>query len=110
MNIDFETIEEKRYDCFKGGQGTAVLKIFESPDLIVLKGYLEKNSSIGLHRHDDSNETIYVFGGNGKVIDGNTEYPVFGGSCSFCPKGSSHSLVNTGDSPLYFMGVVPKLG
>lgn len=109
MKIDFENVVEERLECFKGGTGVAVLKIFKTDDLTVLKGYLEPHSSIGYHRHDDSNETIYVFGGNGKVIDGDTEYPVTGGSCSFCPKGGSHSLVNTSDVPLFFMGVVPKV-
>lgn len=108
MQIDLSQIEEKRYVHFKEGTGAAVLRIFENDQLIVLKGYLEIGSSVGYHSHPDSNETIYVFGGNGKVIDGNKEYPVAGGSCSYCPKGGSHSLVNTGDTPLYFMGVVTK--
>ena len=108
MNVDLSKVEEKRYEHFKEGDGAAVLRIFESNDLIVLKGYLEKKSCVGRHSHPDSNETIYVFGGEGKVLDGDSEYPVSAGSVSFCPKGGSHSLVNTGDSPLYFMGIVSK--
>lgn len=109
MNVDFSNIEEQHLKCFKGGTGTTVVKIFENKDLKILKGYLEKDSSIGMHSHEDSNETIYVFGGTGKVVEKDGEYPVTGGSCSFCPKGGSHSLVNTGDSPLYFMGIVPNV-
>ena len=38
-----------------------------------------------------------------------TEEELKAGSCSYCPEGHTHSLVNTGEAPLQFLGVIPKL-
>lgn len=109
MKIDFNSIEEKRNPGFKGGEGTAVLKIYTDSTIKVIKGYLEKDSSIGMHTHDDSSETVYILSGSGKMIYDGEEEVLTAGDVSYCPKGHTHSLVNTGEEPLWFLGVVPTL-
>ena len=110
MKIDFDAIKEERLEHFKGGEGTLVAKRYLGDDITILNGYLEKGASIGMHTHEGSSETVYIFGGVGKMIYEGTEEPLKAGSVSYCPEGRTHSLVNTGDEPLYFMGVIPKLG
>lgn len=107
MKIDFDAIEEKRMPGFKGGEGTTVARMYVDDTVRILNGYLEPGSSIGMHTHDDSSETVYILGGVGKMIYEGTEEPLEKGSVSYCPKGHTHSLVNTGNEPLYFLGVVP---
>ena len=109
MNINFETIEEQRIPGFKGGEGVAVVKMYVDDSIRIIKGYLEKGSSIGMHTHEGSSETVYILGGRGKMIYDDKEELLAEGCCSYCPEGHSHSLVNTGDRPLWFLGVVPNL-
>ena len=110
MKIDFDSIEEKRIPEFKGGTGAARLRIYEDETIKVINGFLEKDSSIGMHTHEGDSETVYILAGSGKMIYDGSEEPLGPGSCSYCPEGHTHSLVNTGSLPLHFLGVLPKLG
>lgn len=109
MVVDFKNTEEKSFPGFKGGNGTMVAKMYSDDSVKILNGYLCKGSSIGMHTHEDSSETVYILSGEGKMIYDGVEEPLSAGSCSYCPKGHSHSLVNTGEEPLCFIGVVPNL-
>lgn len=109
MNINFESIEETRLPNFKVGEGTTVARMYVDDSIRILNGYLEKDSSIGMHTHEGSSETIYILKGVGKVIYDGVEEQMSAGSCHYCPEGHTHSLINTGDEPLYFIGVVPNL-
>lgn len=109
MKIDFEMIEEKRVPEFKGGTGAARLRIYEDETVKVIRGCLEKDSSIGMHTHEGDSETVYILEGTGKMICDGAEEPLSAGSCSYCAEGHTHSLVNTGEAPLHFLGVLPKL-
>lgn len=109
MYIDFENTEAKRVPEFKRGTGAAVLRTYEDETIKVIRGYLEKDSSIGMHTHEGNSETVYILEGSGKMIYDGTEEILKAGSCSYCPEGHTHSLVNTGETPLQFLGVIPKL-
>ena len=109
MKIDFDAIEEKRVPGFKGGTGTAVLRVYDDDTIKLIRGYLEKDSSIGMHTHEGTSETVYILEGTGKMIYDGTEEELKAGSSSYCPEGHTHSLVNTGETPLQFLGVIPKL-
>ena len=109
MKIDFDMVGEKRVPEFKGGTGTAHLRIYEDGTIKVIRGWLEPGSSIGMHTHEGTSETVYILGGTGKMICDGAEEPLSAGSCSYCPEGHTHSLVNTGSAPLEFLGVIPNL-
>ena len=109
MKIDFDKIPEENISGFKGGTGSAVLRTYVDDSVKIIKGYLKKDSSIGLHTHEGTSETVYIFSGVGKMICDGMEETLTAGSCSYCPEGHTHSLVNTGDEPLCFLGIVPKL-
>ena len=109
MKIDFSKIEEKRVPEFKGGTGAALLRTYEDETIKVINGFLEKDSSIGMHTHEGTSETVYILEGNGKMICDGAEELLQAGSCSYCPEGHTHSLINTGEAPLHFLGVVPKI-
>lgn len=109
MKINYDEIEEKCMPEFKGGIGTMVAKMYVDPSIKIINGYLEPGSSIGMHAHDDSSETVYIISGTGKMIYEGAEEEMIPGAVSYCPKGHSHSLVNTGSEPLRFIGVVPTL-
>ena len=109
MNIDFSKIEENDYPNFKGGEGKLVARMYVDETIRYVNGYLPKGSTIGVHTHETNSETIYVFSGTGKVIYDGVEIPVAAGSCHYCPKGHTHTLINTGDEELRFLGIIPEL-
>ena len=107
MLIDFNAMEEQVIPRFQGGEGEFLAKMRVDELGKILRGRLEPGSSIGLHTHDTSSEIIYILAGKGKVLyDGEYE-PLSAGSCHYCPKGHSHSLINDSDALLEFFAVVP---
>ena len=107
MLIEFDKMEEQVIPHFLGGEGSLRAKMRVDELGKILHGVLEPGSTIGLHTHDTSSETIYILAGTGKVLyDGGYE-PLSAGSCHYCPKGHTHSLINDSDANLEFFAVVP---
>lgn len=108
MKIDFSGLTEKKIPEFNGGKGAILLKTLEKSDVKFLSAKLGPGSSVGMHKHTDSSEIILILSGKGKAIcDGETEI-LNEGSCHFCPRGSSHTLLNVGDTDLVFVAAVPR--
>ena len=74
----------------------------------ILRLTLQPGSSIGLHIHEVSCEIMYFLSGTGVCLDDGAEVPVGPGLCHYCPRGHSHSVVNTGTEPLVILGIVPN--
>ncbi|MDO4460074.1 MAG: cupin domain-containing protein [Clostridia bacterium] len=110
MTIDFLSKEYKAILNFNGGEGTFFAKIVDDGVNKIICGMLEPGSSIGMHCHETSAEIIFVVSGNGTVKTPNGDETVSAGQCSYCKKGDSHSLCNTGDEDLHFYAVVPQFG
>ena len=107
MLIDFSAMEEQVIPGFLGGEGTFHTRMRVDELGKIMRAALEPGSSIGLHTHDTSSEIIYILSGKGKVLcDGEYE-PLEAGSCHYCPKGHSHSLINDSGAMLEFFAVVP---
>jgi len=107
MLIDFNAMEETVIPQFLGGEGNFHTRMRVDELGKIMRGALEPGSSIGLHTHDASSEIIYILAGKGRVLyDGEYE-PLSAGSCHYCPKGHSHSLINDSDALLEFFAVVP---
>ena len=107
MLIEFDKMEEQTIPHFQGGEGAFLTKMRVDELGKILRGRLEPGSTIGMHTHDASSEIIYILAGEGKVLyDGEYE-PLSAGSCHYCPRGHSHSLINDSDGMLEFFAVVP---
>lgn len=59
----------------------------------------EPGSRIPLHRHEGSEEAMFVIEGTGKLICGDEEYDLYPGTAIYSPLGVNHEIVNTGDTP-----------
>lgn len=110
MLIDFKNMEEKSIPNFKGGEKQYDVKMFDHEANKIMHGRLVPGASIGYHTHTDNCEIIYILSGEGTVIGdkekGEEDMPAVVGQAYYCPKGFSHSLVNTGDEDLIFFAVV----
>lgn len=108
MIIDFSKLDRNLIDNFKGGEKRFDVRWHVDDNNRIMLGRLEPGASIGMHTHDTSCEMIYILSGRGTaLIDGGSE-SVEAGQCHYCPKGSTHSLVNSGSEELTFFAVVPQ--
>ena len=106
--LNFKDMEAKVIPHFKDGEGHIVAKLFADELNRILLGRLEPGCSIGMHTHDTSSEIIYILEGEGTtILDGVTE-TLLPGDCSYCKKGSTHTLINRGSQDLVFFAVVPE--
>ena len=108
MTLDLRSIEPTVVPHFKGGAGEALVRTVFSDEMgRVVSLTLPVGASIGLHTHTGNCEVIYVLSGSGRCIDDDAEYPITAGMCHYCPEGHTHSIVNTGNTELKLLGVLP---
>lgn len=70
---------------------------------------LEPGASIGVHQHVEDEELYVIISGEGEYIDNaGKHHPMKPGDISFCLKGESHGLVNTGSDLLVFGAVIAE--
>ncbi len=108
MQIKFNEMEEKELTAFYGGDGALCAKLYTDGQNKILRGRLAKGSSVGTHTHETSAEIIFILSGTGKSICDGKEERLSVGDCHYCPKGSTHCLINMGEEDLLFYAVVPQ--
>ena len=114
MKIDFNSINESIFPNFKGGEKEFAANRFYDGTNRIFKGCLEPGATIGVHTHEDSCEVIFITGGSGSVFERTSECediirPVKEGDCLYCPKGHTHSLMNSSEEgDLTFLAVVAQ--
>ena len=108
MIIKFNEMQENEMKAFFGGEGALLAKIFVDDKNKILHGKLVPGASIGTHKHEPSSEIIFILSGKGKSICDGVEENLTAGDCHYCPKGSTHCLINVGEEDLCFYAVVPQ--
>lgn len=106
MLIKFDDIQEITMPGMNNGTGMMSAKMFIDNADKIISCSIHKGGSIGMHRHDTSDDLNFVISGTGKAICDSTEEILSAGSCHICKKGSEHSIVNTGDGDLVLFTVV----
>lgn len=106
MLIDFNAINEMTIPCMNKGTGEMTAKMYMDNDGKVIPCKIHKGGSIGVHKHETSDDINYVLSGTGKAVcDGEEEF-LTAGCCHICKKGCEHSIINTGDDDLFLLTVV----
>lgn len=107
MILKLDQMEETRFEHFKGGEGALYARMYSDDMNRIMRGRLPKGSTIGMHTHEGSSETVFVLRGAAKfTIDGKTEL-VPAGQAHHCPPGHTHMLENGGEEDVEFYAVVP---
>ena len=96
MLVNFNKIQEHTYSGMNKGTGTISAKMCT----------IHAGGSIGIHKHETSDDINYVLSGNGKAICDGQEEILLPGVCHICRKNSEHSIINTGDNNLNLITVV----
>ena len=107
MKLDFNDIPEQVIPRFKGGEKEIAARMFWDGSTRIMRARLDPGATIGLHRHENNREIIYVLSGRGTATTDGVPEPLGPGDCHFCPEDHEHQLVNDGTEPLVFLAVVP---
>lgn len=108
MLIDFNEMKEITLPGMNGGTGMMSAKMHMDESGKVILTRIHEGGSIGLHSHETSDDINYVMSGSGKAVCDGAEETLFAGTCHICRKGSSHSIINTGDDDLVLLTVVSE--
>lgn len=84
-NIEQETVENKDF--------RRVLFTTQNVQLVLMS--IEPGDEIGSEVHEATDQFIRVEKGSGKVIFGDTAFPIKDGSAFIIPQGTRHNIVNT---------------
>ena len=109
MKIDFTTLKEITIQQMNGCSGECRARMFMDDKGKIIYSVLPKGSSIGSHVQKSSNDVNYVISGQGKAICDGIEETLKPGDCHYCPKGSTHSIINTGEEDLVLFSVVTEV-
>lgn len=106
MLIDFTTTKEITVPGMNNGTGMMTAKMYMDEQGKIIPCSIHSGGSIGVHKHETSDDINYVLSGNGKAIcDGEKEI-LSPGTCHICKMGSEHSIENTGDEDLVLLTIV----
>lgn len=109
MIIDFPNMPVEVLPSFKGGEKELSLQSFDDGKNKIMHGILMPGASIGLHKHEQDSEILFVLSGKGLLIDDGKELKIVHGQCAYCPVGHEHSLINSSeDTDLEYYAVVVR--
>ena len=106
MLINFNEMQARTVPGMNGGTGEMTAKMYMSENGKIIPCTIHKGGSIGLHTQNTSDDINYVISGTGKAICNGVEEELVAGVCHVCPKGSEHSIINTGDDDLVLITIV----
>ena len=108
MHIDFNELREIIIPHLDGGEGAVSAKMYMNESGKIILSRIPVGASIGSHVQRTSNDINYVLSGTGVAVCDGEEEPLSPGICHYCPRGASHSIVNTGTEELVLFSVVAE--
>lgn len=100
MIYDFNQALNYSLPNLNGGDGTVYAKVIPCSTGSVMYAVIPPGCSIGLHAHQKDMDFNFILSGTGIAVCDGVEEPLSKGVCHFCPRGSSHSIRNTGDEDM----------
>lgn len=89
-----------------GGTGMMTCRMYNDEKYRIIETVLHPGGAIGNHLQDSGDDMNYVISGIGKAICDGAEEELKPGVMHICPKGSEHSIVNTGEEDLVMLTLV----
>ena len=108
MIINFNEINEVSVPHMNEGDGEVIAKMEVNEVGRFVECIIPPGSSIGPHIQESNHDINYIVSGEGIAFCDGVEEELKPGVCHVCPKGSSHSMANTGEVDLVFFTIVPK--
>ena len=108
MKIDFNELKEATMPGMNDGTGTMTVRMYNDENYRIIPTIINSGGSIGVHTQDSGDDLNYILSGTGKAICDGVEEELKPGVMHICPKGSEHSIINTGDDDLVMLTIVVK--
>ena len=99
MRIDFNEIDSVTFPGMNNGTGMMSARMYNDDSYRIIPTAIHPGGSIGNHN---------IISGTGKAFCDGTEEALSPGVMHICPKGSEHSIVNTGEEDLVMLTIVVK--
>lgn len=88
------------------GSGTMTVKMHNDEKYRIIHTIIHSGGSIGTHVQNSGDDMNYILSGTGKAICNGLEEELKPGVMHICPKGSEHSIINTGNDDLIMLTIV----
>ena len=108
MQIDFNKIDSMTFPGMNNGTGTMSARMYNDDFYRIILTAIHPGGSIGIHKQESGDDLNYIISGTGKAICDGIEEELKPGVMHICPKGSEHSIVNTGEEDLVMLTIVVK--
>ena len=108
MRIDFNDITQITIPGMNGGTGTMTALMYNDDSYRIIPTTIHPGGSIGSHKQESGDDLNYILSGSGKAVCNGVEEELKPGVMHICPKGSEHSIINTGEEDLVMLTVVVK--
>lgn len=106
MIIDFNEFKEMTMPGMNNGTGEMTCRMFNDEKYRIIPTVIHPGGSIGLHVQNSGDDLNYIISGEGKAICDGIEESLKHGVMHICPKGSEHTIINTGDEVLVMLTIV----
>lgn len=106
MNIDFNELKDIIIPGMNSGTGKMTCRMYNDEKYRIIQTTIHPGGSIGVHKQNNGDDINYIISGMGKAICDGIEEKLKAGVMHICPKGSEHSIVNTGDEDLVIFTIV----
>ena len=106
MIIDFNKIEPMTIPGMNGGTGMMTAQMYNDENYRIIPTTIHPGGSIGNHNQSSGDDLNYIISGTGKAVCDGIEEELKPGVMHICPKGSEHSIINTGEDDLVMLTIV----
>ncbi len=108
MQIDFNKIETMTIPGMNNGTGTMSARMYNDDSYRIVPTAIHPGGSIGTHKQESGDDINYIISGRGRAFCNGAEEALKPGGMHICPKGSEHSIINTGEEDLVMLTIVVK--
>lgn len=106
MLIDFNNIVAMTIPGMNDGTGEMTCRMYNDEKYRIIPTTIHPGGSIGIHTQNSGDDLNYILSGVGKAICDDEEEELKPGVMHICPKGSEHSIINTGNDDLVMLTIV----
>ncbi|MBR1482188.1 MAG: cupin domain-containing protein [Ruminococcus sp.] len=106
MLIDFNQLNAVTMPGMNNGTGNMTVRMYHDEKYRIIPTVLHAGGSIGLHTQNSGDDMNYILSGTGKAICDGAEEHLSAGMMHICPKGSEHTIINTGETDLVMLTIV----
>lgn len=92
--------------CMNNGTGEMSVRMYNDENYRIIPTVIHSGGSIGIHTQSSGDDLNYILSGTGMAICDGVEEQLSKNVMHICPKGSSHTIINTGNDDLVMITIV----